>query len=96
MKKMIGYDLEDALDLIGLQRKQGILSMFLPVLGGLFVGAAIGAGAGLAFAPSSGRRLRQGVSERLDQLRDRVKREASNAAVAAQNSANAAAYHHPS
>ena len=39
----------------------------------LAAGAIIGAGIGLAFAPSSGQRLRQDVSGRLDQLRERVK-----------------------
>ncbi|MGD0674685.1 MAG: YtxH domain-containing protein [Polyangiaceae bacterium] len=76
MKKMMGYDLDDVLDLIGLERKNGAaLGAILPAIGLLALGAAVGAGFGLAFAPSSGRRLRQDVGERLDQIRERIKTE---------------------
>jgi hypothetical protein len=75
MRKMMGYDIEDVLELAGLQRRRSILEAVLPALGLLAAGAVIGAGVGLAFAPSSGRRLRQDVSGRLDQLREGVKEE---------------------
>lgn len=73
MKKWFGYDVDDVLGLAGLERRAQFVDSFLPALGLLFVGAAIGAGIGLAFAPASGRRLRQGVGEKLDRFRDRVK-----------------------
>jgi hypothetical protein len=75
-KLMRGYALEDALRLIGARRRSA-LETFLPALGLLAAGAAIGAGIGLALAPSSGRRLRQDLGGRLDQLRERVRRESS-------------------
>jgi hypothetical protein len=75
-KLMRGYELDDALRLIGARRRSA-LETFLPALGLLAVGAAIGAGVGLALAPSSGRRLRQDIGGRLDQLRERVRRESS-------------------
>ncbi len=75
MRKMMGYDIEDVLELAGLQRRPSILGSFLPALGLLAAGAVIGAGLGLAFAPSSGRRLRQDVSGRLDHLREEVKKD---------------------
>jgi YtxH-like protein len=74
-KLMRRYDLEDALHLVGLARRRSMLTMFIPAIGLLAAGAAIGAGIGLAFAPSSGRRFRQDVSGRLDQIKDRVKKE---------------------
>jgi gas vesicle protein len=76
---MPDYDLEDALNLLGLSRRRSLMGMFLPAIGLLAAGAAIGAGVGLAFAPSSGRRLREDVGGRLDHLRERVKREATEA-----------------
>ena len=66
------YDVEDVLRLVGLARRRSALGVILPALGLLAAGAAIGAGAGLAFAPSSGRRLRQDVGGKLDQIRERV------------------------
>ena len=74
-KLMRGYELDDALRLIGRSRRRSMLEMLLPAVALLAAGAAIGAGIGLAFAPSSGRRLREDMSGRLDHLRERVKRE---------------------
>jgi hypothetical protein len=79
MKKVMrGYDLDDALQLIGMRRRSP-MAVLLPAIGLLAAGAAIGAGIGLALAPSSGRRLRQDLGGRLDQLRERVaKRDAES------------------
>jgi hypothetical protein len=76
MKRMTGYDINDVLDLVGLARRRTILSSMLPAMGFLALGAAIGAGVGLMLAPSSGRRLRQDVGDRLDQIREKMRREA--------------------
>lgn len=76
-KVMRGYDLDDALHLIGMRRRSA-MAVFLPAIGLLAAGAAIGAGIGLALAPSSGRRLRQDLGGRLDQLRERVRRDAQS------------------
>ena len=72
---MRGYELEDALRLIGLARRRSALAMLLPAVGLLAAGAALGAGIGMAFAPSSGERLRKDVGGRLDQIRERVKKD---------------------
>ncbi len=83
-KLMRGYELDDALRLIGVARRRSPIELMLPALGLLALGAAVGAGIGLAFAPSSGRRLREDVGGRLDQIRDRVRKESekhSNATV---------------
>lgn len=81
MKKLIGYDIEDVLDLIGLERRRSLFGTLVPAVGLVALGAAIGAGIGLAFAPSSGRRLRQEMGDRLDQLRERIKNEAQKSGV---------------
>jgi hypothetical protein len=76
MKKAIGYDLDDILDLVGLQRRRSVIGSVLPAIGLVAIGAAVGAGIGLMLAPSSGRRLRQEVGDRFDRIRERVKSEA--------------------
>jgi len=72
MKNLIGYDIDDVLDLVGLARRRSLIEAVLPAMGFVVLGAAIGAGVGLMLAPSSGRRLRQEVGDRLDQVKSRV------------------------
>jgi len=76
MRKILSYDIDDVLEVIGLQRRGSALGAILPAIGLVAIGAAIGAGVGLMFAPTAGRRLRQGMSERIDQMRERMKVEA--------------------
>ncbi len=76
MKNMIGYDLDDVLDLMGLQRRSSFIGSFLPAVGLVAIGAAVGAAVGLAVAPSSGTLLRQDLGHRFDSLRDRMRTEA--------------------
>lgn len=78
IRKAFRPDIRDVLELAGLKRKARAkaLAALLPALSLLFAGAAIGAGIGLAFAPSSGRRLRLEVGEKILHLRDRAKTEA--------------------
>jgi len=75
IKKMIGRNVDDILDFAGLERRRQMIGLVLPAMGFLALGAAIGAGVGLMFAPSSGRRFRQDIGDRLDQIRDRMKSE---------------------
>jgi hypothetical protein len=72
MKKLIGYDIDDMLDLVRLERRRSRVQFVLPAMGLLTLGLAIGGGAGLMLAPWSGRRLRQAVGGRIDQLRGRI------------------------
>lgn len=81
MKKLVGYDIEDILRLIGMRRQRRLLALLIPAIGLVALGAVIGAGVGLAFAPSSGRRLRQEMGDRLDQLRERIRNEAQKTGV---------------
>jgi hypothetical protein len=73
MKKFIGYDIDNILDLVRLERRRSLVQFVLPAVGLLAIGAAIGGGAGLMLAPWSGRRLRQEVGGRIDQIRERLK-----------------------
>lgn len=76
IRKFLSYDIDDVLDLVGLRRRRSAIGVILPAMGLVAFGAAIGASVGLMFAPSSGRRLRQGMGERLDQMREKMKVEA--------------------
>ena len=87
MKTMTGYDIDDALELMGLRRKPTFFDAFIPAVALVAMGAAVGAGVGLAFAPSSGRRLRKEFGDRLEQIRERMKFEANS-----RNAANAIAH----
>jgi hypothetical protein len=85
MKQIIGYDLSDVLDSVGLARKRTVIGVMLPALAFVAAGAALGVGAGLFFAPASGRRLRndlrQGVSGRLGEIRARIQKERNASSV---------------
>jgi hypothetical protein len=81
MKDAIGYDIDDILDLVGLRRRRAARTL-LSAVALIALGAGFGAGAGLLLAPSSGRRLRQDVGDRLDQFRERVKGEAQKRGIA--------------
>jgi hypothetical protein len=83
MKNAIGYDIDDILDLVGLRRRGVRARILLSALGLVALGAGFGACAGLLLAPSSGRRLRQDVGDRLDQIRERMKTEAQKRGIAA-------------
>src|SRR5450432_2940504 len=87
-KLMRSYDADDVLALLGLTQRRSFLGTVLPAVGLIAAGAVIGAGIGLAFAPSSGQRFRQDVSGKLDQLRDRVKNDANHVAEVAESYRN--------
>jgi hypothetical protein len=66
------FEIDDLLGIIGLQRRRSVAQMILPAIGLVSLGAAVGAGAALLIAPSSGADLRRRLSERLDKLTDRI------------------------
>jgi hypothetical protein len=74
MKRM-GYNFDDMLCSLGLKRRRSFETL-LSAVGLIAVGAAVGAAVGLAFAPSSGDNLRKEMTQRLDQVRQRVKQNA--------------------
>ena len=78
MKKSIGNGLKDLLELVGLERRRPAVGV-ISAMGLVAFGAAFGASLGLLLAPSSGRRLRHDVGERLDVIRDRIKHRAADA-----------------
>jgi hypothetical protein len=75
MKKPLVY-FDSFLDTVGLVRRRSIPGDLLAAGALVAFGAAIGMGVGLMLAPSSGRRLRQDMGDRFDQLRNRVAGEA--------------------
>jgi hypothetical protein len=65
-------DLNDVLGVIGLERRRGRAERVLPALAMVAAGAAVGAGAALLLAPSSGAELRRRISERAGDVKERV------------------------
>jgi YtxH-like protein len=70
-KAVRGVELNDILGVIGLERRPSAFSRALPALGLVAVSAAIGAGAALLLAPSSGEALRARLSDGLDDVKNR-------------------------
>jgi len=71
-KAVRGLEINDILGVIGLERRPSALSRALPALGLVAVSAAIGAGAALLLAPSSGEELRARLSDGLDDVKTRL------------------------
>ncbi|HLV65754.1 MAG TPA: YtxH domain-containing protein [Polyangiaceae bacterium] len=65
-------DMDDALGYVGLARRESTMARALPALGMAVVGAAVGAGAALLFAPQSGGELRTRLSEGVGQAKHRI------------------------
>ena len=66
------FEVNDLLGVIGLERRPSIFSRALPALGLVAVSAAVGAGAALLLAPSSGEDLRNRLSDGLDGVKNRL------------------------
>jgi hypothetical protein len=71
-KAVQGLEWNDILGVIGLERRPSAFSRALPVLGLVAVSAAVGAGAALLLAPSSGEELRLRLSDGLDGVKNRL------------------------
>jgi YtxH-like protein len=71
-KAVRGVELNDILGVIGLERRPSAFSRALPALGLVALSAAIGAGAALLLAPSSGEVLRARLSDGLDEVKTRL------------------------
>jgi len=65
-------ELNDVLGVIGLERRPSAFSRALPALGLVAISAAVGAGAALLLAPSSGEDLRLRLSDGLDGVKNRL------------------------
>lgn len=68
----LGLSLDDALSVVGLERKPSSLSQFLPAIGLITVSAAVGAGIALLLAPSSGSKLRARLADGIDDAKHRL------------------------
>lgn len=64
-KQVSGFGIEDVLGTVGLSRRR---SHFLENLGLVAVGAVVGAGAAILFAPSSGRETRRLIGDEASRL----------------------------
>lgn len=62
----------DILGSVGLERRRSTMDRLLPALAWVGVGTAIGAGAALLLAPSSGKELRARVSQQIDEAKTRL------------------------
>jgi hypothetical protein len=71
-KAVRGLEFNDILGVIGLERRPSAVSRALPAIGLVAVSAAIGAGAALLLAPSSGQELRARLSDGLDDVKTRL------------------------
>jgi hypothetical protein len=71
-KAVQGVEWNDILGVIGLERRPSAFERALPALGLIAVSAAIGAGAALLLAPSSGEQLRNRLSDGLDDVKHRL------------------------
>lgn len=71
-KVVRGLELNDFLGVIGLERRPSVFSRALPAIGLVAVSAAVGAGAALLLAPSSGEQLRSRLSDGLDDVKNRL------------------------
>ena len=67
-------DVDDILSPLGLRRKTSTVNIVLPTLSFFLLGGAIGATIALFMAPSSGRRMRENVEQRIAKLRDRFQK----------------------
>ena len=71
-KAVRSVEWNDILGVVGLERRPSAFSRALPAVGLVVISAAIGAGAALLFAPSSGEELRNRLSGGLDGVKNRL------------------------
>jgi hypothetical protein len=64
LRNLPGWDLDDGLELVGLQRRPGRAGKILAGAGLVAAGMVVGAAIGLILAPKSGRELRRDIRER--------------------------------
>lgn len=66
-------EIGELLSYVGLQRQRAAAVRILPAIGLVALGAAVGAGVALLTAPQSGAKLRTMLSERAEELGDKIK-----------------------
>jgi len=60
LRELADYDMDDALDLVGLRRRRSATARFFSALGLVLGGVAVGTVVGMMLAPRAGRDMRQG------------------------------------
>ena len=65
-------DREDLLKAVGLQFRRAAADSLIATLGAFTLGAVVGAGVALLYAPRSGREMREELGARFGDVRDRV------------------------
>jgi hypothetical protein len=77
MRRMRRYasdlDIDDVLDLIGLQRRRSLWAYVLPAAGLVCAGVLVGAGIGLMFAPAPGKTIRREAGSKVNELKERIR-----------------------
>jgi hypothetical protein len=72
VKSIESFELDDILAVVGVERRLGTMARILPAIGLVTVSAAVGAGAALLLAPSSGTKLRARLSDGIDDAKHRL------------------------
>jgi len=75
LRHAMDFDVDDALELVGLARRRSALAMIASIIGVLAAGVAVGAGLGLFLAPRSGRELRREAGGKMNDIRERLRGE---------------------
>jgi hypothetical protein len=70
LRNLPGWDLDDGLDLVGLQRRPSKASRLLSSAGLVAAGMVVGAAIGMLLAPKSGEQLRRDFRDRASSLRE--------------------------
>jgi hypothetical protein len=75
MRRAMDFDVDDVLDLIGLERRRPLIAGLVPVIGALVAGIAIGTGLGLFLAPTPGHELRPEAEGKRTDIREKARGE---------------------
>ena len=75
VRRAMDIDVDDVLGLIGLARRRSALRMLVPIFGVLAAGVAVGTGLGLFLAPKPGRQLLREAGGKVNDIRERLRRE---------------------
>lgn len=82
------FTADDALGMVGLARRHGSLERTLSAIGLVAIGAAVGAGVALVFAPTSGEKLRARIAGGVDDAKERLHDAASSVTHSSSNRSN--------
>lgn len=73
LKYLQDLDKDDVLDAVGLEEKSSGVGTFFGTLGVFALGALVGAGLGLAFAPKAGTEFRNELGEKMRKKADELR-----------------------